>query len=302
MEARDIGQTLKAYIDLTRAHFAICWPLLFCSGLLLAFQNYGGFSWSLLIRAALIGLFGLEAGMVMNDYVDREIDKKDVDQQLTGYWRPFKQRPIPAGLVSPRAALGLFFLLVVLCLALVATLPYPNSLYLLALMPLSYGLQLFYQVKKRNQKLPWAQVVGRIDVSLFPVAGYLCYGHPDRTALLCFLFFYPWVLAHLGANDLVDVENDRARGLRSVAVLYGTRGTAYWILAFTVLHVFVAPLFLMELGLVARVGFVFGFVLLGLANLTILRGKRPRAGLAALPLFHLAMAVYVVSIVLDYLF
>jgi 4-hydroxybenzoate polyprenyltransferase len=300
MEARTIGQTLKAYIDLTRAHFAICWPLLFCSGLLLAFQNYGGFSWSLLIRAALIGLFGLEAGMVMNDYVDREIDKKDVEHQLTGYWRPFKQRPIPSGQISSRAALRLFFLLVVLCLALVVTLPYPNSLYLLILMPISYGLQFFYQVKKRNQKLPWAQTVGRIDVSLFPVAGYLCYGHPDRTALLLFLFFYPWVLAHLGANDLVDVENDKARGLKSVAVLYGTRGAAYWILAFTILHVLVAPLFLMELGLVACVGFVLGFVLLGLANLMIMREKNPKAGLTALPLFHLSMAVYVVSIVLDY--
>jgi 4-hydroxybenzoate polyprenyltransferase len=302
MEARSLGQTLRAYIDLTRAHFAICWPLLFCAGLLLAFQNYGGFSPSLLIRAALIGLFGLEAGMVMNDYVDREIDKRDVEHQLTGYWRPFKQRPIPSGLVSPRAALALFFLLVILCLILVATLPYPNSLYLLVLMPVSYGLQFFYQVKKRNQKLPWAQIVGRIDVSLFPVAGYLCWGQPDRTALLLFLFFYPWVLAHLGVNDLADVENDRARDLKTVAVLYGTGGAAYWIMAFTILHVLVAPLFLMELDTVARAGFVPGLMILGLANLKILKEKSPKAGLAVLPLFHLSMAIYVVSIALDYLF
>ena len=57
-------EILKAYVDLTRAHFLLAWPLLFCSGLILAFQNYGGFSWSLTIRAALIGLLGFEAGMV----------------------------------------------------------------------------------------------------------------------------------------------------------------------------------------------------------------------------------------------
>jgi len=301
METRSITQTVKAYVDLTRAHFMVCWPLLFCAGLLLAFGNYGGFSWSLLIRAALIGLFGLEAGMVLNDYVDREIDKKDVEHTLTRYWRPFKMRPIPAGLVSPREALALFLLLVILSLALVATLPYPHSLYLFLLMPLSYSLEYFYQVKKRRQTWPVAQLVGRIDVSLYPVAGYLVGGHPDSTALLLFLFFYPWILAHLGANDLADIDNDRARGMASVAVLYGLAGTARWILIFTGLHFLVAPFFLMALDPIARVTFLFGFTILGLANYKIMRGKSPEAGLAALPLFHLSMAVYVIAMMLDYL-
>jgi 4-hydroxybenzoate polyprenyltransferase len=296
-----VKASLKAYVDLTRAHFALCWPLLFCSGLLLAFKNYGGFSWSLLIRAALMGLFGLEAGMVLNDYVDREVDKKDVEfDRLTRYWRPFRERPIPSGLISPQRARGLFLLLVVLCLALVATLPYPNSLYLLLIMPLSYLLEYFYQVKKRDQKLPLAQLLGRIDVSLFPVAGYLCLGHPDRTAWRLFIFFYPWILAHLGVNDLVDIENDRARGMKTVTVLYGQAGTAGWILFFTALHFLAAPLILTELGAVAAVGFTIGFLLLAAANTLIMREKDPQAGLRALPLFHLTMAIYVSSIILDY--
>ena len=58
-----------------------------------------------------------------------------------------------------------------------------------------------YQTKKRHQTFPIAQVVGRTDLALFPVAGYLVRGSPDATALLCFLFFYPWALAHLAAND-----------------------------------------------------------------------------------------------------
>ncbi len=296
-------ESLKAYIDLTRAHFSFCWPLLFCSGLMLAFENYGGFSWSLTIRAGLIGLLGLEAGMVLNDYVDRETDKRDIElDKLTKYWRPFGKRPIPSGLISPGKALGLFFLLVTLALVLLATLPYPNSFYLLILMLCAYSLEYFYQVKKRNQRVPLAQLLGRIDVALFPVAGYLCYGSPDKTALLLFIFFYPWVIAHLGVNDLVDIKNDEARGMKTVAVLYGTKGTAMWILFFTIIHFLVAPLFLMELGAIASVGFVVGFVLLGVANYKIMRERSPEAGLAVLPLFHLTMAIYVISIILDYVF
>ena len=291
---------VKAYIDLTRAHFAICWPLLFCSGLMLAFANYGGFSWSLTIRAALIGLFGFEAGMVLNDYVDREVDKKDVEfDKLTKYWRPFNKRPIPSGLLPPRSALVLFLLFVALALGLVATLPYPNSLYLAILMLISYSLEYFYQVKKRQQRLPLSQLLGRMDFALFPVAGYLCHGSLDRTVLMYFVFFYPWAIAHLGVNDLVDIRNDEARELNSVTALYGLKGTARWILIFTLLHVLVAPLFLMELGPIALVGFLGGFLLLGLANYKIIRKQSPEAGLAALPIFHLTMVFYVSSIILD---
>ncbi|MBP2146124.1 hypothetical protein J2129_001578 [Methanofollis sp. W23] len=57
--------TLRAYADLLRLHFAFAWPLLFCSGLVLAFGTYETFSWPLVITAALIGLFGFEARMVL---------------------------------------------------------------------------------------------------------------------------------------------------------------------------------------------------------------------------------------------
>lgn len=296
-------ESLKAYLDLTRAHFAVCWPLLFCSGLLLAFERYGGFSVSLLIRAALLGLFGLEAGMVMNDYVDRELDKRDVDMEgLTSYWRPFGLRPIPAGLISPRQALALFWVLVGLCLALVATLPRPNALYLLAILPASLLLQYFYQVHKRDQRWLLAQIVGRIDVTLFPVAGYLCWGRPDGLALALLLFYYPWIMAHLAVNDLADMENDRARGLKSVTVLLGARGTALWIMVAAVVQVLASPLLLAHMGTAGRACAVLGFAVLGLAACLVWRGQDRAAALKALPLMHLTMALYVGGTILDYVF
>jgi|GEM_PF-3220467 len=119
-------------------------------------------------------------------------------------------------------------------------------------------VEYFYQTKKRDQKTPIAQLVGRTDFALFPVAGYLVHGSPDATALLFFLFFYPWTLAHLGANDIADIVNDRARGMATIPVLYGMKGAAAWVLGFSVVHVGMALIFGLALGPIALAGFAVG--------------------------------------------
>jgi 4-hydroxybenzoate polyprenyltransferase len=285
---------LRAYIDLTRLQFFFAWPLLFSSGYLLATMTYGGFSWLVLAKIALIGLFGFEAGLVLNDYIDRDYDKRDIESgRLTRYWRYFGTRPIPAGLIAPAQALTLFGVLAGLAAVLVLTLPYPHSLYVLLLMVYCYVIEIFYQMEKRiPQVLPFPQIIGRTDFALFPVAGYLCAGNPDVNALLYFLFFYPFALAHLGANDLIDELNDRARGLKTIPTIYDTERTAYWIAGCTVIHVMMAFLFLTRLGLVARAGIVAGLVLLVIANVVILKKRTPDATLKVLPLFHIAMVLY----------
>lgn len=300
---RDVNKTLQAYVDLTRAHFFPAWPLLFCSGLMLAFENYGDFSRALTIKAALIGLLGFEAGLVLNDYVDRRIDTRDVEfDRLTKYWRPFRKRPIPSGQIAASGALALFLLLVVLTVVLILTLPFQNSLYLLILMSYSYCAEYFYQVKKRKQSYPIAQILGRTDLALFPVAGYLCHGSPDITAVTYFFFLYPWALAHLGVNDLADFRNDTARKMRTITTLYGTKGTAYWILGFTLIHIIVAIIFMSGLGTTAFYGFVFCFLLLAIANYVVMKRKDPASGLRVLPLFHVSLLIYSLSIILDYFF
>ena len=294
-------ETIKAYLDLTRLHFFFVWPILFCSGLFLSFPNYGGFSFLLITKAAVIGFLGFEAGFVLNDYVDRELDKRDIESdKLTKYWRPFGKRPIPSGMVSPSHALMLFVLLVMTTSMLITTLPYPHSVYVLVIMVYAYCIEYFYQVKKRNQSCPIALLLGRTDFTLFPIAGYLSNGNPDVTALLYFVFFYPFAMAHLGVNDLIDFNNDKVRELKTIPVLYGIKGTIRWILFFTALHFITAAIFVRTLGTIALFGFAIGFCLLIIANYMILKGKSSEAGLKALPLFHVTMLVYTVSIILDY--
>jgi len=292
--------TLRAIIDLLRLHFFFAWPVLFCSGYILAAGMYGNFTWLDLTRAALIGFFGFEAGFVMNDYIDRDYDRKDIESdRLTRYWRVFGTRPLAAGLITRHQALMLFTILVLVTTLLIFTLPFPHSLFVFIIMVYCYAIEMFYQVKKRNQHVPIAQLAGRTDFALFPVAGYLCIGSPDIPALLYFLFFYPFALAHLGVNDLTDYVNDQARGMYSVAVLYGTSGSSFWSAGFSAVHACTALLFMSVLGWIARTGLIAGLGLLLIANLVILRDRNPAAGLRVLPLFHITMLVYAVSILLD---
>jgi 4-hydroxybenzoate polyprenyltransferase len=253
------------------------------------------------VRVALIGFFGFEAGFVLNDYVDRNYDKKDVEaDKLTRYWRIFGTRPIANGLIQPRDALILFFILAAVAAALILTLPYPHSLFVLLIMIYCYTIEMFYQIEKRQtQQFPFAQLIGRTDFALFPVAGYLCLGYPDVNAFLYFVFFYPFAMAHLGANDLIDVANDRARGMSTIPVLYDRERTAYWIAGFTVIHVMMAFLFMTRLGWIARGGLIVGLIVLIIANAFILKKRTAGAGLKVLPLFHITMLIYAGSIALD---
>ncbi|MGD6806615.1 MAG: UbiA family prenyltransferase [Candidatus Bathyarchaeia archaeon] len=294
---------IKVYFDLLRLHFFFVWPSLFCAGLFFGFILNGGFSLMLIVQAVLIAFFGFEAGLVLNDIVDANLDKKELpnDKSLTKYWRPFGRRPVSEGLVSQSRAKALFGVLVAVTVAVAATLPFPHSLYILVLMFVCYGLEIFYQLKKRHETAPIAQVIGRIDFALFLTAGYLCVGNFDLNVLVLFFFFYPLALAHLGINDLADIANDQAKGLNTPVTLYGVKATLYWILGFSLLHFATAAIFLYVLGSVwAIVGFAISFALIALLNAIILRGKTAAAAMKALPMLHLAMLIYAITIILTY--
>ena len=298
-----MSQKIKALLDLLRLHFFFVWPTLFCAGLFLGFWFNGGFSLTLVLQAVLIGFMGFEAGLVLNDIVDAEVDKKELlsDNKLTKYWRPFGERPIPQNLFSRRQAMGLFAILVVATTVVIFTLPFPHSIYVFGIMVTCYCLELFYQLKKRNEKLPIAQVIGRIDFALFLVAGYLSVGNPDLNALILFLFFYPLALAHLGVNDLIDVANDQAKCMNTIPTLYSVKTTAYWILGFSIWHYVMAVAFIVNLGsLLPVAGFAVSFILIAVANAKILKEKTPQATIKVLPMFHLSMLTYAITIIANY--
>ncbi|NLE03649.1 MAG: UbiA family prenyltransferase [Crenarchaeota archaeon] len=296
-------QKIRAYLDLLRVHFFFVWPILFLSGLFLAFQIYGNFSLTTIFQGMLIGFLGFEAGLVLNDIVDTNYDKKEVEfDKLTKYWRPFGKRPISQGLISKQNATVFFVMLVIFTSIVIFTLPFPNSIYIFTIMTICYCLEVFYQIIKRNEKYPFAQIIGRVDFALFLVAGYLCVGNLDLNVLVLFLFFYPLALAHLGINDLADVVNDKEKGLQTIPTLYGITGTVYWINAFSIIHFLTATIFFINFGTIALSGFALSFTLLLFVNLLIFKEKTTKVAIKVLPIFHVSMLVYAISIIVNYLF
>ncbi len=287
-----------AYADLLRLHFLPAWPAIFCGGLFLGFYLHGGFSWPLVVKAVLIAILGFEGGFILNDLNDVEYDKKDVDPDLTNYFRPFHTRPLASGAVSVPAAWGLFWFCFIAAALLVLSLPYPHSLYVMLLGLYSCVAETFYQIRKRKQTFPWSQLIGRTDFALFPVAGYLIVAHPDLTALLIFLFFYPLAEAHLGINDLIDVKNDRARGMLAIPIMYGINGAKIWIAGFSAAHILIGASLLYFFPAVVPSWFLLGFFLIIVSNLICLQEKLPVPKLAALPLIHVTMFIYALALIL----
>jgi len=238
----------------------------------------------------------------LNDIVDAKVDKKEVEKdRLTKYWRPFGRRPISEGLISKQTAIVLFGILAVLTSIIIFTLSFPHSIYVFVIMITCYCLEVFYQLKKRAERFPIAQMIGRIDFALFLVAGYLCVGFPDLNVLVLFLFFYPLALAHLGVNDLVDVKNDHAKGMNTIPTLYSMEATALWIAAFTLFHGVMAVVMLTLLSNLAIIGFLISLLLLTVGNVVILKQKTAISGMKALPMFHIAMLIYAITIIASYL-
>lgn len=292
--------TLKAYIDLTRAHFGPVWPLLFCSGAMLAFRRTDTFSWTGIWHVALIGLLGGTGGIVLNDIIDRDLDRLDIEHdRLTRYWRPFGNRPIPQGLISPAGALAVLLVCAGAALGLIALLPFPNSAYVAGALVYCYAMESFYQLTKRNQRFPFAQVLGRTDFALFPAAGFMAVAGIAPPAFAYMLFFYPLTLVHLAVNDLADIRNDEARGMRSVPVLYGIGGTVRWIAGFSAVHLLLAPIFAGHLQTGARYALAAPFVVLAAANWLIMRRRTPQRALRVLPLIHATIALEAIVVIVD---
>ena len=194
----------------------------------------------------------------------------------------------------------LFLLFAGTAASLILTLPYPHSIHILGIMLYSYTVEWFYQVKKRDQTLPIAQIIGRTDFALFPVAGYLFNGQLDSTILGYLLFFYPYTLAHLGLNDIVDSDNDRARGMATVTVMFGEKGTKLWISISSLIHILFLTLFLSRIENVFYSSMIIGVVLLAVSNILVWKGSSPQQWLKALPLFHMSLLFYTLSIILPY--
>lgn len=147
------------------------------------------------------------AGCVINDYADRDFDP---------HVERTKQRPVAAGKVSPKEALGLFAALALIAFALVLTL---NGFTI----ALSFGgafLAASYPFMKRFTQLPQAYL-GIAFGWAVPMAFAAQTNAIPMVAWVLYLAVVLWALVYDTMYAMVDKDDDLKIGVKSTAILFG---------------------------------------------------------------------------------
>jgi len=147
------------------------------------------------------------AGCVINDYADRDFDS---------HVERTKQRPIAAGRVTPKEALILFAVLIMVAFSLVLLM---NRLTIM----LSFGgvfLAASYPFMKRYTQLPQAYL-GIAFGWAVPMAFAAQTGNVPTVAWLMYLATALWAMVYDTMYAMVDKEDDLKIGVKSSAILFG---------------------------------------------------------------------------------
>jgi len=162
----------------------------------------------------LLLVFGLgvwlcrSAGCVINDYADRWLD---------GRVQRTRERPLVAGQLSGRFALGLFAALMALAFLLVLS----TNAKTVALSVVALGLAAAYPYMKRWTDLPqvWLGLAFSWGIPMAFTAVHDRWPPPEAWLLLCANLL--WTTAYDTWYAMIDREDDRRAGSRSIALLLG---------------------------------------------------------------------------------
>ncbi len=199
---------MKHYLSLVKfSHtiFALPFALL---GFFLASHKLGqGIQWHLFVLVLLCMIFARSAAMAFNRYLDRDIDEKNPRTI---------NREIPAGVISPSAALA--FVLINSAL-FVATTWWINPL-CFYLSPIALAVILGYSYTKRFTFL--CHFVLGLGLALAPIGAYLAAGGSfDLIPILYSFAVLFWVSGFDIIYALQDEEFDRSLSLQSIPTQLG---------------------------------------------------------------------------------
>jgi 4-hydroxybenzoate polyprenyltransferase len=153
------------------------------------------------------------AGCVINDWADRDVDP---------HVERTKDRPLAARRVTPREALVLFTVLMLVALALVLTL---NRLTLLLALA-GAGLATAYPFMKRYTYLPQVHL-GLAFSWAIPMAWAALTDGVPPLAWLLLVGNLIWTVAYDTVYAMVDREDDLQIGVKSTAILFGELDRAF---------------------------------------------------------------------------
>lgn len=284
----DWRQKLQACGQLMRVSkpigtYLVLWPML-CS-LWIAAQGVPSFS---LLFIFCLGTFLMRsAGCVINDYADRNVD---------GHVKRTAQRPLPAGRISAKEALLLFFVLLISAFILVL---FTNPLTIW----LSFGgvaLAASYPFMKRYTHLPQI-VLGMAFAWAIPMAFSATLDEIPPIAWLIYTATMLWTVAYDTMYAMVDRDDDLKIGVKSTAILFGEMDK----IIIGILQLLTLIIFIMAgLQLELSTGFYLGLtVMAGLFvyQQYLIRNRQREACFSAFLNNNYAGLALFIGVVIDYL-
>ncbi|KRT55038.1 4-hydroxybenzoate octaprenyltransferase [endosymbiont of Ridgeia piscesae] len=202
------GERLRRYALLVRLNrpigiLLLLWPTLWA----LWMAGEGRPSWGVVLVFICGVTLMRSAGCAINDFADRHID---------GRVERTKLRPIAAGLVSPKEALGVFAVLSLSAFALLFFLNHETkALSLVALL-----LAAVYPFMKRYTHLPQV-VLGAAFGWAVPMAFMAIQQQLPLVSWVLFTATLLWALIYDTQYAMVDREDDLKIGVKSTAILFG---------------------------------------------------------------------------------
>lgn len=230
----------------------------------------GGFpSFREIALGFLCGFFISGSAIVLNDYFDLEVDRVNAPD-----------RPLPAGLITPSEAILLAGVTSVLGL----TAAWLISLPAFGLCVIFWILGLLYNGKLKEAGLPGNLMVSA-SVGITFILGGMAVGEPWNQIVWCFAAMAFFIdLGEEIAGDTMDIEGDKKRNSKSIALVRGRRfaltvSSLCFALAVSISFV---PALLRWLGTVyLLLIFVTDLLIVGF-TIRLLQSQTPEAGRAAM--------------------
>lgn len=238
---------IKTYYQLTKPGIIYGNTLTTAGGFLLASCTFGFNAW--LMVATLVGTaFVMAASCVVNNYIDREIDRKMART---------KKRALVIGSVSVTAALLYASVLAVIGFVLLAL--FTNMLTVLLGVIAAATYIVFYGIAKRRSV--HGTLVGSVAGALPPVAGYTAASNTfDAAAVIIFFVLVFWQMSHFYAIAMYRMKDYAAAGIPVLPIKWGMQATKIQIITYTVAFLVAVSM----LSVYGYTGYTYLIVMLGL--------------------------------------
>ena len=268
---KPLSDHFKAYFHLVRIPNDIAIALSLMVALVVGGALEQNIPWRAYVLVALAGFLISAHGMVVNDIIDYEIDKINEPSRV-----------LPSGMISRREALIYSVVLGILGIGIAVLIDYYG--YFAFRFSWLYAIFHAVLIDLYNWKLKKSGFIGNLVVSyaVFALFFYSDFFMDKDLDMLATGFGVVGFLANTArevTKGIIDVEGDRAHGVKTIAVLLGTRAAGIISAILLFVSVSLIPFFFLRLGIIGKIGisiFGLGLLIAGLIDLTSPTRKKAR--------------------------